>query len=421
MNKVTCKNNHFDGVKCGKCYPPLKLLKKDFSSVPFSEKKILISILKAALKTSEFDTVIATELLTKVLEELSLLGDELINTSDVRVAVQSVLNTSNYSKTSKCYEDHGDISGKSLTTCTTTYINPIQSVDEYLKHLDWRVNANANQSYSLGGLILNSSGKMIANYWLDEVYTNEISQAHRKGELHIHDLDMLAGYCAGWSLRNLLNQGLNNVSDKISSAPPKHLSSAVGQIVNFLGIMQNEWAGAQAFSSFDTYLAPYIRRDKMFYKQVKQAMQEMIFGLNMPSRWGTQTPFTNLTFDWVCPEDLKDVVPTIAGEEMPFRYGELQEEMNLINQAFIELMLEGDVNGRSFTFPIPTYNITDDFNWDSKNAELLFELTAKYGTPYFQNFINSDLKPNMIRSMCCRLQLDLRELLKRGNGIIWFS
>jgi anaerobic ribonucleoside-triphosphate reductase len=191
----------------------------------------------------------------------------------------------------------------------------------------------------------------------------------------------------------------------------------VGQIVNFLGIMQNEWAGAQAFSSFDTYLAPYIRRDKMFYKQVKQAMQEMIFGLNMPSRWGTQTPFTNLTFDWVCPEDLKDVVPTIAGEEMPFRYGELQEEMNLINQAFIELMLEGDVNGRSFTFPIPTYNITDDFNWDSKNAELLFELTAKYGTPYFQNFINSDLKPNMIRSMCCRLQLDLRELLKRGNGL----
>ncbi|EJC62172.1 anaerobic ribonucleoside triphosphate reductase [Alcaligenes faecalis subsp. faecalis NCIB 8687] len=293
----------------------------------------------------------------------------------------------------------------------------IRSITEYLDRQDWRVQANANQGYSLGGLILNSSGKMIANYWLSHVYPEAIGQAHRQADLHIHDLDMLSGYCAGWSLRTFLNEGLNGVPGKIESGPPRHLSSAVGQVVNFLGTLQNEWAGAQAFSSFDTYMAPFIRKDGLNYKHVRQCMQELIYNLNVPSRWGTQTPFTNLTFDWVCPDDLREQVPQIGGEEMPFCYGDLQAEMDMINQAYIEVMSEGDTRGRAFTFPIPTYNITRDFDWYSPNAERLFAMTAKYGLPYFQNFINSELEPNMIRSMCCRLQLDLRELLKRGNGL----
>lgn len=291
------------------------------------------------------------------------------------------------------------------------------SINEYLERRDWRVNANANQGYSLGGLILNVSGKVIANYWLDQVYPPEVGAAHREAALHIHDLDMLAGYCAGWSLRTLLHEGLNGVPGKIESGPPRHMSSAIGQIVNFLGTLQNEWAGAQAFSSFDTYMAPFIRQDSLRYEDVRQYMQELIFNLNVPSRWGTQTPFTNLTFDWVCPDDLREQVPVIAGREMDFRYGELQAEMDMINRAYIEIMMAGDAKGRVFTFPIPTYNITEDFDWHSENAERLFEMTARYGLPYFQNFINSELKPNMIRSMCCRLQLDLRELLKRGNGL----
>ncbi len=296
-------------------------------------------------------------------------------------------------------------------------IDIIRSVTEYLERQDWRVNANANQGYSLGGLILNTSGKMIANYWLSHVYPETIGQAHRQADFHIHDLDMLSGYCAGWSLRMLLTEGLNGVPGKIESAPPRHMSSAVGQIVNFLGTLQNEWAGAQAFSSFDTYMAPFVRKDAMSYEQVLQCMQELIYNLNVPSRWGTQTPFTNLTFDWICPEDLREQIPLIGGQEMPFRYGDLQAEMDLINRAYIEVMTQGDARGRAFTFPIPTYNITADFDWHSPNAQRLFEMTAKYGLPYFQNFINSELKPNMIRSMCCRLQLDLRELLKRGNGL----
>ncbi|HET8704424.1 ribonucleoside triphosphate reductase [Castellaniella sp.] len=297
------------------------------------------------------------------------------------------------------------------------HVDVIRSIDEYLHRQDWRVNANANQGYSLGGLILNTSGKMIANYWLSHVYPEAIGQAHRQADLHIHDLDMLSGYCAGWSLRTLLNEGLNGVPGKVEAIAPRHMSSAVGQIVNFLGTLQNEWAGAQAFSSFDTYMAPFIRKDAMSYAEVRQCIQELIYNLNVPSRWGTQTPFTNLTFDWVCPEDLRAQVPLIGGEEMPFTYGELQAEMDMINRAYIEVMMAGDARGRAFTFPIPTYNITPDFDWHSPNSELLFEMTAKYGLPYFQNFINSELKPNMIRSMCCRLQLDLRELLKRGNGL----
>ncbi|MDY0413774.1 MAG: ribonucleoside triphosphate reductase [Pseudomonas sp.] len=299
----------------------------------------------------------------------------------------------------------------------TSSVDVASSINEYLSREDWRVRANANQGYSLGGLILNVSGKVTANYWLNEVYSPEIGEAHREGELHIHDLDMLAGYCAGWSLRTLLNEGFNGIPGRVEAGPPKHLSSALGQMVNFLGTLQNEWAGAQAFSSFDTYLAPFIRKDQLSYAQVRQDIQEFIYNLNVPSRWGTQTPFTNLTFDWVCPDDLREQIPYIGGVEMPFAYGDLQEEMELINQAYIEVMQAGDGLGRVFTFPIPTYNITHDFPWDSDNANRLFAMTARYGLPYFQNFLNSELEPNQVRSMCCRLQLDVRELLKRGGGL----
>ena len=296
-------------------------------------------------------------------------------------------------------------------------VDAIATITEYLDRSDWRVNANANQGYSLGGMMLNTSGKVVANYWLSQVYPAVAGQAHRDADLHIHDLDMFAGYCAGWSLKDLLQQGFNGVPGAIAAGPAKHFSSAVGQIVNFLGTLQNEWAGAQAFSSFDTYMAPFVRLDDMTYEQVKQCMQELIFNLNVPSRWGTQTPFTNLTFDWTCPADLADEHPLIGDDVCDFAYGDLQAEMDLINRAFMEVMTEGDAEGRVFTFPIPTYNITRDFDWDAPNTELLFTMTAKYGLPYFQNFINSELDPGMIRSMCCRLQLDLRELLKRGNGL----
>ena len=296
-------------------------------------------------------------------------------------------------------------------------VSVAETIDEYLARADWRVNANANQGYSLGGMILNAAGKLIANYWLDEVYAPEAGTAQREGDLHIHDLDVFAGYCAGWSLRMVLEQGFNGVPGKIASAPPKHFSSALGQLVNFLGTLQNEWAGAQAFSSFDTYLAPFVRLDALTYPQVRQAMQEFVFNLIVPSRWGTQTPFTNLTFDWVCPDDLADQHPLIGGEVQPFTYGDLADEMALINRAFIDVLTEGDQDGRAFTFPIPTYNITEDFDWHGPHTDALFAMTAKYGLPYFQNFVNSDLDPHMIRSMCCRLQLDLTELLKRGNGL----
>ncbi|WP_245631372.1 ribonucleoside triphosphate reductase [Corynebacterium humireducens] len=304
-----------------------------------------------------------------------------------------------------------------MTPLTRASISPATTIDEYLDRRDWRVNANANQDFSLGGLILNTSGKVVANYWLDEVFHPDAGRAHREGDLHIHDLDMLSGYCAGWSLRQLLAEGFGGVPGTISSTPPRHLSSACGQIVNFLGTLQNEWAGAQAFSSFDTYLAPFVRLDSLTYEQVEQTLQEFVFNLNVPSRWGTQTPFTNLTFDWVCPADLRDQYPFIGGEPVNFTYGDLQEEMDLINRAFIAVMGAGDADGRPFTFPIPTYNITADFDWDSPNARALFDMTARYGLPYFQNFLNSDLDPGMIRSMCCRLQLDLRELIARGNGL----
>jgi ribonucleoside-triphosphate reductase len=303
------------------------------------------------------------------------------------------------------------------SSSSRTQVDPVSSLNEYLERSDWRVNANANQGYSLGGMILNVSGKLTANYWLDHIYPAAVSRAHREADFHIHDLDMLAGYCAGWSLRTLLAEGFNGVPNRVESDPPRHLRTALGQMVNFLGTLQNEWAGAQAFSSVDTCLAPFVRADGLDAAGVRQSLQEFVFNLNVPSRWGTQTPFTNLTFDWICPEDLRDQHPLIGGRPAPFVYGELEAEMRMINRAFLEVMAAGDARGRVFTFPIPTYNITADFPWESETATLLFEVTAKYGLPYFQNFLNSDLQPGMVRSMCCRLQLDLRELLKRGNGL----
>lgn len=291
------------------------------------------------------------------------------------------------------------------------------TMDGYLSQSDWRVNENSNVNFSLGGLILHNSGAITANYWLKNIYPEEIAKAHREADFHIHDLGMFSGYCAGWSLRQLIEDGLGGVKNKISSKPAKHMYTLIFQIVNFLGIMQNEWAGAQAFSSFDTYLAPFVRIDNLDYKEVKQAVQSFVFGVNTPSRWGSQAPFTNITLDWTVPEDLKNKSAIVGGKELSSTYGDYQKEMDMINKAFIEIMLEGDAMGRGFQYPIPTYNITKDFCWDSENAKMLFEMTAKYGTPYFQNFINSDLNPGDVRSMCCRLQLDKRELRKKGGGL----
>ena len=291
------------------------------------------------------------------------------------------------------------------------------TINEYLNQSDWRVNENANRGYSLGGLIMNASEKIVANYWLNYIFPKEVRDAHIEGDLHIHDLGFFSGYCAGWSIRQLLEEGFNGIPGKVESAPPKHLETAVAQMVNFLGTLQNEWAGAQAFSSFDTYLAPYVKIDTLDHARVKQSVQQFVFNLNVPSRWGTQTPFTNITLDWMCPEDMRAKHPVIGGVEQSFTYGDCQKEMDLINKVFIEVMSEGDWHGRIFTFPIPTYNITKDFDWENENAKALFEMTAKYGIPYFQNFVNSNLDPADVRSMCCRLQLDLRELRSRGGGL----
>lgn len=291
------------------------------------------------------------------------------------------------------------------------------TMDGYLAQSDWRVHENANVNFSLGGLILHNSGTITANYWLNNIYTKEIADAHRHASLHIHDLSMFSGYCAGWSLRQLIQEGLGGVSDKNSSKPASHLSTLVNQMVNFLGVLQNEWAGAQAFSSFDTYLAPFVKKDNLSEKEVHQCMQSYVFGINVPSRWGSQAPFTNITLDWICPEDLKNKKAIVGGKEQNFTYGDCQKEMDMINRHFLEVMKEGDADGRGFGYPIPTYNITKDFDWESENAKMLFEMTGQYGTPYFQNFINSDLNPSDVRSMCCRLRLDKRELRKRGGGL----
>ena len=396
---------------------PLNIIKRDGSAKPFDQSKIQKAIEKAGRATGEFGPARAKEITeNSVMPFICDLDVPAPHIERIQDAVERALYDRGYFTTLRAYIVYREQHAK-VRDVKKTWVDVESSMNEYLEQSDWRVNANANQGYSLGGLILNVSGKVVANYWLNYIYTPAIGRAHRNADFHIHDLDMLSGYCAGWSLRTLITEGFNGVPGKVESAPPKHFSSACGQIVNFLGTMQNEWAGAQAFSSFDTYMAAFIRKDNVPYEEVLQCMQELIYNLNVPSRWGTQTPFTNLTFDWTCPEDLKPQHPIIGGEEMPFTYGELQAEMDMINRAYITVMMQGDAKGRVFTFPIPTYNITPDFDWDGPNVRLLFEMTAKYGLPYFQNFINSELKPNMIRSMCCRLQLDLRELLKRGNGL----
>ncbi|MFV0454532.1 MAG: ribonucleoside triphosphate reductase [Pseudomonas sp.] len=392
---------------------PVSLRKRDGRLVAFERDKIARAIEAAGSATGEFDIATAQSLAESAQARLRR---RVVEVEQVQDTVERVLMEAGHYATARAYIVYREQHGR-LRRDRKAIVDVASSMNEYLSREDWRVRANANQGYSLGGLILNVSGKVTANYWLDEVYSPEIGTAHREADLHIHDLDMLAGYCAGWSLRSLLNEGFNGIPGRVEAGPPKHLSSALGQMVNFLGTLQNEWAGAQAFSSFDTYLAPFVRKDNLSYGEIRQAIQEFIYNLNVPSRWGTQTPFTNLTFDWVCPEDLREQIPYIGGEEMPFAYGDLQAEMELINRAYIEVMQAGDGLGRVFTFPIPTYNITHDFPWDSENADRLFEMTARYGLPYFQNFLNSDMQPNQVRSMCCRLQLDVRELLKRGGGL----
>lgn len=393
------------------------VIKRDGTMVPFDSDKIYNAIRKAGESTGEFGEQESFLLTAQVLKVLEHKFTETLPTIEcIQDVVEQVLISANYFTTAKAYilyrEQRHRLRGEKKVM-----VDVESSINEYLEKLDWRVNANANQGYSNGGLILNVSGKVTANYWLSHVYPAEVGEAHRNGDIHIHDLDMLAAYCAGWSLKNLLHEGFNGVPGKAEAGPAKHLSAAVGQMVNFMGTLQNEWAGAQAFSSVDTYLAPYVRVDNLSYEQVEQAFQELIYNLNVPSRWGSQTPFTNFTFDWVCPEDMRDKHPLIAGVEQPFTYGDLKAEMDMINKAYINVMMKGDIKGRPFTFPIPTYNMTPDFPWEDENTELLFEMTAKYGLPYFQNFINSTLKPGQIRSMCCRLQLDLRELLAKGNGL----
>lgn len=396
---------------------PSHIIKRDGQRADFDPKRIARALSRAGASSAEFDEAETRRLTQQVLKVLDLrFAQAAPSVEQVQDVVEQALIEGNHVRSFRAFVAYRD-QHQRLRANRSTLVDVASTVEEYVARADWRVRANANQGYSLGGMILNVSGKVVANYWLSHVYPPEVGAAHREGDVHIHDLDMLSGYCAGWSLRQLLHEGFNGVPGKAEARPPRHLTSALGQMVNFLGTLQNEWAGAQAFSSFDTYLAPFVRREGLDYAAVRQAMQEFIYNLNVPSRWGTQTPFTNLTFDWVCPEDLREQVPVIGGEAMPFTYGELQAEMDLINRAYIEVMSAGDAKGRVFTFPIPTYNITPDFPWESENAERLFAMTAKYGLPYFQNFLNSELKPQHIRSMCCRLQLDLRELLKRGNGL----
>lgn len=436
----------------------MKFIKKrDGNVVAFDAEKIIKAVnkaLKACKKIDAYDGL-AEKITNQVVESIERdCGDKKVPTVEmVQDYVERILMKSDLLEVAKSYILYRDLRAKSRAT-KNVIVDIEKTINEYLSRQDWRVNANANQGYSLGGLILNTSGKVTANYWLSHIYPEEVAEAHRSGDFHIHDLDMLSGYCAGWSLRKLLTEGFNGVPNKVDCDAPRNLSAAIGQMVNFLGTLQNEWAGAQAFSSFDTYLAPYVRKikekieaelneietkwieqkghenDKIFSDndkkkfvekktcdEVKQCMQMFVFNLNVPSRWGTQTPFTNITLDWTCPEDIKNEPAEIGGEIQSYTYGDCQKEMDIINKVFIEVMMKGDAKGRVFTFPIPTYNITKEFNWDDPNCELLFEMTAKYGMPYFQNFINSELKPNMVRSMCCRLQLDVRELLMRGNGL----
>jgi ribonucleoside-triphosphate reductase len=392
--------------------------KRDGKLVPYDNYKIANAIFKAAEAVGGKDFGLALALAKQVEE---VIGSKFHSNSipaveEIQDIVEKTLIEQGQARVAKAYilyrEQH-----RRARNARDILLDIVNTMDGYLKQQDWRVHENSNVNYSLGGLILHNSGAVTANYWLENIYPREIADAHRNGEIHIHDLSMFSGYCAGWSLRQLIAEGLGGVKSKISSRPAKHLSTLVQQMVNFLGILQNEWAGAQAFSSFDTYLAPFVRVDKLSYEEVKQNVQSFIFGVNTPSRWGSQAPFTNITLDWVVPDDLKDQPAIVDGQALAVTYGDFQKEMDMINKAFLEVLIGGDADGRGFSYPIPTYNLTKNFNWDTENARLLFKMTGKYGTPYFQNFINSSLNPGDVRSMCCRLQLDKRELRTRGGGL----
>lgn len=398
----------------------IKLIKKrDGQVVEFCQKKITNAIFAAAKSVDGENQKLAEILSDKVIAiiEYKFDSSSIPTVEKIQDIVEKVLIKTGHSKTAKSYILHRNQHKKNRDR-KGLFVEVRDSMDEYLDKTDWRVNENSNSDYSFSGLMSHTAGKIVANYTLNEIYSDNISNAHRNAEIHIHDLGHgIIAYCCGWSLKNLLQNGFGGVSKKIRSKPPKHLEVAAVQIVNFLGTVQMEHAGAQAFSSIDTLLAPFIKKDNIDEKHVKQCMQMLIFSLNVPSRWGCQAPFTNFTFDWTCPDDMKNTPAIVGGDEQDFTYGECQKEMDMINKAFIEVMLEGDADGRTFFYPIPTYNITKEFIWNNENAKLLFEMTGKYGTPYFQNFINSQLKPKDVRSMCCRLQLDLRELLNKTGGL----
>ena len=396
----------------------LSVKKRDGSIVPFDLSKIKSAIEKAfiAEKKNYSNDILDMLALRTTATFNDKVRDGVVCVEDVQDAVEVVLIQGGYVEVAKSYilyrKQHEKIRNIGSTTLDYT-----KTVNNYLNINDWRVKENSTVTYSVGGLILSNSGAITANYWLSEIYDDEIGKAHRDASIHIHDLSMLTGYCAGWSLKQLIKEGLGGITGKITSAPAGHLSTLCNQMVNFLGIMQNEWAGAQAFSSFDTYLAPFVKADNLTYKEVKQCIQSFIYGVNTPSRWGTQAPFTNITLDWVVPNDLAELNAIVGGKEMDFKYKDCVKEMAMVNKAFIEIMIEGDANGRGFQYPIPTYSITRDFDWSpTENNKLLFEMTAKYGTPYFSNYINSDMEPSDVRSMCCRLRLDLRELRKKSGG-----
>ena len=392
--------------------------KRNGKVIDFSLDKISNAI-KLAFEAQEkqYHPQIIDFLALKVTADFeSKIKNNIIAVEDIQDSVESVLVQAGYSDVAKAYILYRRQRAK-LREIQNTALDYKETVNQYLKALDWRVKENSTVTYSVGGLILSNSGAITANYWLSEVYDDEIANAHRNGDIHIHDLSMLTGYCAGWSLKQLIQEGLGGVVGKITSAPAAHLSTLCNQMVNFLGIMQNEWAGAQAFSSFDTYLAPFVKIDNLSYKEVKQCIQSFVYGVNTPSRWGTQSPFTNITLDWTVPNDLAELNCIVGGKELDFKYKDCKAEMDMVNKAFIEIMIEGDAHGRGFQYPIPTYSITRDFDWsETENNKLLFEMTAKYGTPYFSNYINSDMEPSDVRSMCCRLRLDLRELRKKSGG-----
>jgi ribonucleoside-triphosphate reductase len=392
--------------------------KRDGTLVPYDNFKIANAIFKAAEAVGGKDFGLALSLGKEIEETISAKfhPNSIPAVEEIQDMVEKVLIESGHARVAKAFILYREQRRK-LRSTKDLLLDITNTMDGYLKREDWRVNENSNVNYSLGGLILHNSGTVTANYWLENIYTHEISEAHRNGDLHLHDLSMFSGYCAGWSLRQIIAEGLNGVKNKISSRAPRHLATLVQQMVNFLGILQNEWAGAQAFSSFDTYLAPFVRADNLSFGEVKQCIQSFVFGVNTPSRWGSQAPFTNITLDWVVPDDLRDVPAVVGGQPLDVPYGDFQKEMDMINKAFLEVFMEGDSEGRGFAYPIPTYNLTRNFNWESENAKLLFKITGKYGTPYFQNFINSDLNPGDVRAMCCRLQLDKKELRKRGGGL----